>query len=372
MKLISHNKSLYELRNLGNGFIGHVPSKVTITEASPAMRWTGAKIPDAVWKQIVSFFQWSYEETKSETQVRLMLHTDTGEFKAHAFPQKYGTGMTAKELSDNPDYERQLNEQMGGGNWIKFGTAHHHCSTGAFQSGTDSADETEMGIHITLGNINGPAHTIHARVSLTIPGTLSEDGSVASKATHGYYNAVLSDWFHAPQLPMPLPDNIREDIVKYQLCTPVPKDQLQFPPCWADNLIKEAVKPITPNREYRGYNNMDYYDGLGNNHGFVSRTAFAKETTPAVSQIQRDSHTASPERVLADDEMQDYELEMAMSKIEALMQRETLSIATLTGIINLSGMGAFLSPEENAIAEEALDLCADAGMGFDEILMQLT
>jgi hypothetical protein len=359
MKLISHSKSLYELRNLGNGFIGHVPSKVTITEASPSMRWTGAKIPDAVWQQIVSFFQWSYEETKSETQVRLMLNTDTGEFKAHAFPQKYGTGMTAKELSDNPDYERQLNEQMAGGNWIKFGTAHHHCSTGAFQSGTDSADETEMGIHITLGNINSPAHTIHARVSLTIPGTLAEDGSVASKASHAYYTAVLSDWFHAPPLPMPLPESIREDIVKYQLCTPVPKDRLQFPPGWAENLIKEAIKPVatTPTRDYRGYN------GLENEKEWVPRTAFAKETTPA-------HLLAMPER--DDYGMGDHELDMAVCYIDALMLRERISIATLTGIINLSHMGANLSPEETAIAEETLGLCNDAGMGFDEILMQLT
>jgi hypothetical protein len=358
MKLISHNKSLYELRNLGNGFIGHVPSATTIVEASPSMRWTGAKIPDAVWKQIVSFFQWSYEETKSETQVRLMLNTDTGEFKAHAFPQKYGTGMTAKELSNNPDYERQLNEQMAGGNWIKFGTAHHHCGVGAFQSGTDSSDETEMGIHITLGNINSPAHTIHARVSLTIPGTLAEDGSVASKASHAYYNAVLSDWFHAPQLPMPLPENIREDIVKYQLCTPVPKDQLQFPPCWADNLIKEVPVAITPIRDYRNYNGLENYH---EREWGVSRTAFAKETT-----------LTKPSMPARDDyEMQDYEMEMAANQIDALMHRERISVATLTGIINLSAMGAPLSPEETAIADEILSICTDAAVDFDEILMQL-
>jgi hypothetical protein len=359
MKLISHNKSLYELRNLGNGFIGHVPSKVTITEASPSMRWTGAKIPDAVWKQIVSFFQWSYEETKSETQVRLMLNTDTGEFKAHAFPQKYGTGMTAKELSNNPDYERQLNEQMANGNWIKFGTAHHHCSTGAFQSGTDSADETEMGIHITLGNINSPAHTIHARVSLTIPGTLSEDGSVASKASHAYYNAVLSDWFHAPQLPVPLPENIREDIVKYQLCTPVPKDQLQFPPCWADNLIKEAIQPvaITPTRDYRAY-----YNGLENEVEWgVSRAAFAQPTPIKTT-------TMPVER----DDFRDDELLEIMNEIQTFMQTEGVSFANIHGIMELANMGSHeLSPEETAIFNTIDGMLHRIGMDWTELTYQL-
>jgi len=238
MTILQHDKKFYELRNLGNGFIGHVPSSVTIIDGTPAMRWSGSKIPQAVWREIVGFFQWSQEDTKSETQVRLLLNADTGEFKAWAFPQKYGTGMTAKELSDHADYERQLNEQMAGGNWIKFGTVHHHCSVGAFQSGTDSSDETEMGIHITLGNIGSPRHSIHGRVSLTIPGTLAPDGTAATKASHAYYPAVFADWFDCPDMPIVLTENLREEIVKHILCTPVEKPE--FPPAWAENLIKSA------------------------------------------------------------------------------------------------------------------------------------
>ena len=244
MTILQHDKKLYELRNLGNGFSGHVPSPITILEGTPSMRWSGAKIPASVWREIVSFFQWSQEETESETQVRLLLNADTGEFKAWAFPQKYGTGMTAKELPSHEDYERQLNEQMTGGQWIKFGTVHHHCSMGAFQSGTDSADETEMGIHITLGNIGCARHSIHARVSLTIPGTLHADGTTATKASHGYYPAVLSDWFECPDMPIVLTENLREEIVRHILCTPVERDSLQFPPAWAENLIQVATPPL--------------------------------------------------------------------------------------------------------------------------------
>ena len=241
MTILQHDKKLYELRNLGNGFSGHVPSPITIVEGTPAMRWTGAKIPASVWREIVSFFQWSHEETQSETQVRLLMDSNTGEFKAWAFPQKYGTGMTAKELSGHEDYERQLNEQMAGGNWIKFGTVHHHCSVGAFQSGTDSADETEMGIHITIGNIGSPRHSIHARVSLTIPGTLDADGNASTKASHGYYPAVLSDWFECPDLPIVPTEALREEIVRHIVCTPVEK--IEFPPAWAENLIKHTPQP---------------------------------------------------------------------------------------------------------------------------------
>jgi hypothetical protein len=263
MTILQHDKKFYELRNLGNGFIGHVPSSVTIIDGAPAMRWSGSKIPQAVWREIVGFFQWSQEETKSETQVRLLLNADTGEFKAWAFPQKYGTGMTAKELSDHADYERQLNEQMAGGNWIKFGTVHHHCSVGAFQSGTDSSDETEMGIHITLGNIGSPRHSIHGRVSLTIPGTLAPDGALATKASHAYYPAVFSDWFDSPEMPIPLSENLREEITKHILCTPVEKPE--FPPAWAENLIKDiplAIAANAPLGHWKSQNptTLEYYD----------------------------------------------------------------------------------------------------------------
>lgn len=356
MKLISHNKALYELRNLGNGFVGHVPSSTTITEGSPAMRWTGAKIPSAVWQQIVSFFQWSFAETNSETQVRLLMNTETGEFKAHAFPQKYGTGMTAKELSDSPDYERQLNEQMAGGNWIKFGTAHHHCSVGAFQSGTDSADEKEMGIHITLGNINGTQHSIHARVSLVIPGSLAADGSVASEASHAYYTAVLSDWFHPPEIPFSVSDALREEIVKHQLCQPIAKEQQQFPPIWAENLIKEIPKPVaiaTPN----GYGLVK---GYSNGYGGLSADYYEEDW--GVSE-KKNGFAAEVSRQDQED------IELVFEKIHELMDELRISMAEFYGIMHLADMGGHcLTAEETAIARQIEEICSSHNVGWHEIM----
>ena len=45
-----------------------------------------------------------------------------------------------------------------------FGTVHHHCSTSAFQSGTDEADETNReGFHFTIGNLDKEDIDIHFR-----------------------------------------------------------------------------------------------------------------------------------------------------------------------------------------------------------------
>ena len=364
MKLISHNKSLYELRNLGNGFVGHVPSAATISEGTPAMRWTGAKIPEAVWKEIVSFFQWSYAETKSETQVRLLLNTDTGEFKAHAFPQKYGTGMTAKELSDNEDYSNQLNAQMSGGNWIKFGTAHHHCSAGAFQSGTDSADETEMGVHITLGNIGGPVHSIHARVSLTIPGSLNSDGSVAASASHAYYQATLIDWFQVPDMPLHLPDSIREDITKYQLCLPIAKEQQQFPPLWAENLIKETPKPIIT-----GFADTQHYP---RQVGLHTQSANPYRYNPYSNDDYYEYEKwGANHKAVATEELEEVDLMAAAEKITEIMERENISISHLHGIMALANTGNLNSPIEHGISDEIERILEVAGFTWEEYIEAL-
>jgi hypothetical protein len=64
-----------------------------------------------------------------------------------------------------------------------FGTVHHHCSSSAFQSGTDHSDElSREGLHFTIGNLDKPFDLdIHARITIG--------------KTHG--NAIASDLIEA-------------------------------------------------------------------------------------------------------------------------------------------------------------------------------
>lgn len=357
MQLIQDNKTgLYERRDLGNGFVGDVPSAVTLISATPEMRWTGAKIPLAVWEQIASFFQWSQEETKSETQARILYHPESGSYKAWAFPQKYGTGMTAKDLPDDPSYVAQLNEQMAGG-WIKFGTAHHHCSVGAFQSGTDSADEKEMGIHVTLGDIGKDRHSIHARVSLFLPGTLDAEGNVVAVGRHAYYLAVLSDWFSVPQVSVALPPEINEKITEWVLTTPV--DGVGFPEQWAKNLIKDTPKVVTGfsyqggrggGEDYHRWDSIMGPIGGGQHHDEV---VAASPALPPVRDI--------------DDVEYDERIDRVMEELDEVMTRSTFSFARIHGIMSCPArFDIDLDPAEEVVRGEVEDILRKNEICWDE------
>src|SRR6187402_3553480 len=61
------------------------------------LTWTGGKL-NPIWPEVLAFFKWTYTEHRSESQVRLFVNRDTGEWKAWAFPQKARTSMSAREL----------------------------------------------------------------------------------------------------------------------------------------------------------------------------------------------------------------------------------------------------------------------------------
>ena len=335
MNLIQHKDGLFERKDLGNGFVGDIPSAVSLKQGAPEMRWTGAKIPLSVWKEVVAFFQWSYAETKSETQVRFLFNPATGIWKAHAFPQKYGTGMTTKELPDDPSYEAQVNEQMAGG-FVKLSTAHHHCNAGAFQSSVDAADEKEMGVHITVGNIGSERHSIHARVSLTIPGTLGSDGKFVTAARHAYYQAVLGDWIDVPEALPSFPEEIRDKITEWVLCTP--ESGTTFPAQWASNLIKEPVKVFNGTKAYTGV-----YDGY-------DEWSMRFHTGPP------EEKTLSKFPPIRDDDYLDEAYERSIQKFEAeleeIQQRSGFPFSQIHGVMTLPSSFELASVEEEVVHRE--------------------
>ena len=103
MQLILHKDTVYEPVE-SQFYTGHQPVK--IVKGEPALSWKGGKISIEEWNKILSFFKWSYDTTKSETQVRLLYHPEQNNWKAWAFPQERGTGMTAKEV-DGEEKDKQ-------------------------------------------------------------------------------------------------------------------------------------------------------------------------------------------------------------------------------------------------------------------------
>lgn len=200
-------------------FTGTVP--VEVEKSEPYMNWNGkAKISMETWQQILSFFHWSYEEHGSEVQVRLFYHEETDEWSAWAFPQSYGSaGMTTKEISGD-----EFNDQRALlGNCVCAGSVHHHCSTSAFQSGTDEKDEENQdGLHITVGHMDRPKYDLHSRVSFD----------------KEMYECDLDSWFEYPE---EWNDLLDDEIIPYalekKLCQPA-KD-VPFPDKWKENVTKE-------------------------------------------------------------------------------------------------------------------------------------
>ena len=135
-----------------------------VKSTSAAFQWLGPRINPAEWAKMMAFFEWTYEKEKSEAQVRWYVHPEQG-WRCWAFPQKGGTGMTTKELPEAKESAEQRQQFPGSSGWLYYMTVHHHCSSSAFQSGVDHADEKDVdGIHMTIGWLNKPQRDIHVRM----------------------------------------------------------------------------------------------------------------------------------------------------------------------------------------------------------------
>lgn len=206
--------------------------------AEPEFRWQHGKISMEEWHKVLSFFKWSYDETKSETQVRLLYNPETKHWVAWAFPQEHGTGMTTKEI-DNDQMDEQRARLVG---YTNMGTVHHHCSTSAFQSSVDEANErTQDGIHITIGHMDRDIYDIDARVCW---GDLK-------------YDCCASDWFGHPEAWDSIPEFARfiDSALKDYLSKP--PEEPSFPEEWEGNLIKKTY----PTTTYSGFNHGLYRGG---------------------------------------------------------------------------------------------------------------
>jgi len=257
MNLILHKDTVYEPVE-SQFYSGYQPVK--LTEGEPTLTWKGGKIPTEEWQKILSFFKWSYDETKSETQVRLLYNPETSHWVAWAFPQEHGKGMLADEIDgDEKDKQR---EQFPG--YTVAGTVHHHCSSPAFQSGTDKADEkSQDGVHLTVGKLDSATYDLHSRVC----------------RSDVIYSCSLKQWFeYPPEWDGIIPAKYINHAVADTLVTPV--SDVGFPEQWKDNLIK-IVKTYPATQYYnRGHHTGNHCEAnYWRDTGKHKRTTFSSPST---------------------------------------------------------------------------------------------
>ena len=228
-----------------------------VKDTKPYIEWRGGQIPISLWQTVLAFFQ---AHKSNEVQVRLYYNPVSKEWKAHAFPQEYPSGMTTKEL---PNHKNTAEDAaMFPEPWVRMGSVHHHCSMAAFQSGTDKTDEEGVvGLHITVGKLNDPKFDIHSRVCLRLPGTLDAEGKCTSGPQQVFYDADLSQWFCLPETwESMLPAAVLRIALNYMLSAPVAKE-IGYPQRWEDNLIKYESKWVKPS--WGSEDDWEFIPGVG-------------------------------------------------------------------------------------------------------------
>lgn len=247
---VVNTSEVKQLKSIGAVMNCVLTHKVVAT--NHRLTWAGGKL-NAIWPQVLAFFKWTYDTTHSEAQLRLFLNRDTGEFMPWAFPQKAKLGMAAKEITDgeggNPEHYEKSKAQRAaiGPEWEYWGTAHHHCSTGAFQSGTDERNETiQEGIHITVGFMDRKHYDIDVRIYV---GGIRLDGfDLCDFWDISSYTAGFD-----PNMVRLMKDGWKQEVAKHLMGVPAPDNQ-EFPAIWKDNIIDCTPKVVvTTKREHGVY-----------------------------------------------------------------------------------------------------------------------
>lgn len=203
---------------------------VDIKKQEPSCKFKGKPMSIELWFQIISFFKWTQEKFKSESQIRLYYEKEKKIWNAFPYPQT-PSGMTTNDESSQ-EIRSKFPEP-----WQYFGTAHHHCTAGAFQSGTDEANEKNQdGFHYTIGHLDKPNLDYHGRFSW--------GGSL--------FQTDLFQWVQLPDWASEIPVQIRSNsLYDYLLCSNVAtKKEYNFPEEWKSSIKKPVQKTWTGNAFY--------------------------------------------------------------------------------------------------------------------------
>lgn len=234
---IIHDGSVYNY--FDNGMMrGYLPAQPQIPKKSPTLEWSGTKMDWTTFCQMISFFRWTYQDTKGESQCRLAYHKEQQKWAVVVLPQRRSFSLTTEEIADHAGRAEALAILAQGYNLV--GTAHHHCSAGAFQSGTDKKDEEgQDGVHFTFGHMDKEELDSHVRVTL---GGLQ-------------YTSGLETWIELPAPPENLPKVVRDEWAKYWLKNPA---QIAFPEEW-----KARIVAYVPPQPVTGFSGNRYPNQFG-------------------------------------------------------------------------------------------------------------
>lgn len=230
-----------------------------VVKTDATFTFTGPRISREMWNQVLAYFKWVYDTTKSECQVRLYVNAVAGVWSAWAYPQEARTGMSAREV-DNENAQQQRAQFASTAGWLYFGTVHHHCSAGAFQSSVDESNEkAQDGLHITIGHMDKAEYDIDCRLYI---GGIKFQPNMEWFWDCGDEVQLLPAWVRKL-----LPDKPNNLVAREQMCAPAPAET-QFPQQWKDNLI--AIQPVVTTV-------TSYDGGMGYHRGsWQSRKAFVK------------------------------------------------------------------------------------------------
>tara|TARA_R110002074_G_scaffold66837_2_gene157647 strand:+ start:2206 stop:3363 length:1158 start_codon:yes stop_codon:yes gene_type:complete len=217
IKYIVHDNVVYEEKS--TPFItSFIPQTVKILKPQPL--WHGPKIPWEMWRKLTAWCQVTQTKFGSEALAYLFFDSNTSEWATWFLPQ-ITQGMTVKADTKNPQFKIQRKNYCD----LQFGTLHHHCTSGAFASGTDKDDEVDRdGFHFTIGNLGEKEHSVHFRFSL--------GGIVTEHPAH--------EWVEPCTNLAHLPANIQKVAHELMVKSPI-EDLSEFP--FKDEL-KNITKPV--------------------------------------------------------------------------------------------------------------------------------
>jgi len=283
----------------------------------PLIKWKGAKISAEMWNQIVSFMNWTYAEYKSESQLRLFYNQGTNEWGVGVLPQHVDTGMSSKEIGDHEGRAEVFALFPSDAGWREAGTVHHHCSSSAFQSGIDLADERDKnGLHITLGGMgNSEWHGFHARASFR----------------KVMYDVTPAEWIDGTIDP--------DGVMPNRLVTAA--SAVPFPEFWKKYLIIKPKQVYAPSK-WGGYNartlNSDAFDSV---ESYYRGAIEGWDNAPCWSFDEADLSDIEQEFGLTPEDIEqlnniviDIESELSISPEKLGMEHTIEYVELLEGVIN--------------------------------------
>jgi hypothetical protein len=151
---------LHRSTQIGNVLIKEVGMPKTLGKigvTNGLFTWKSEKIPGWLISQAHDFFKRTFEKHHAEAEVLITMHNETGEYRLFV-PYQRVNHSGVKSVYEPTHISRD---------YTVVGTLHSHCDFGAFHSGTDSGDASDMdGVHFTIGYVNREKPEIVAMVAM--------------------------------------------------------------------------------------------------------------------------------------------------------------------------------------------------------------